>query len=116
MAGFGQHGRLTRRVQRRFLLGAGRKRGWGRAHEHSKGANGARDFGLLLTTFLAGSYGVGAWRALRRRRALDLDESIAGRTRSPARGYPCFTLALMSPFNIEFWLAVVGSGGTLRVR
>lgn len=65
---------------------------------------------LLLLLLLAGSYGVGAWRALRRHRILNLTNDVPIQRTRRRSGYLLgFTLALMSPFNIGFWLAVVGS-------
>ena len=67
-------------------------------------------FSLFLLLFLAGSYGVGVWRALRRHRALNLTSELPVKRARRRSGYLLgFTLALMSPFNIGFWLAVVGS-------
>jgi threonine/homoserine/homoserine lactone efflux protein len=64
-------------------------------------------FSLVLLMFLAGSYSVGAWRAMRRHRSLSLTNGGPAR---PRNGYFLgLMLALMSPFNIGFWLAVIGS-------
>jgi threonine/homoserine/homoserine lactone efflux protein len=67
-------------------------------------------FSLLLLLFLATSYGIKAWRAMRKHRLLSLTSEIPARRSSHRSSYFLgFTLALMSPFNIGFWLAVIGS-------
>lgn len=75
---------------------------------------GGISFALLL--ILAFIFTRGAWRAARAQRAGSLEpaESSASVT-SMSRGYFLgLTLALTSPWNIGFWLAVVGSQtGTL---
>ena len=67
-------------------------------------------FSFILLLVLAGSYGVGAWRAMRRHRSLSLTSELPPTRLGRRSGYLLgFTLALMSPFNIGFWLAVIGS-------
>lgn len=66
---------------------------------------------LCLLLFLASVFLRGAWRAYRDRKA---DENLADKAiPQKRRGLPGFllgfTLALTSPWNIGFWLAVIGS-------
>ncbi len=71
---------------------------------------GVVSIGLLL--FLAWTFGSGAWRAWRRSREPG-DPSAAVPTRrfdTTHGGYVLgLTLALTSPWNIAFWLGVIGS-------
>ncbi|MEY2482440.1 MAG: LysE type translocator [Verrucomicrobiota bacterium] len=61
-------------------------------------------FGLLL--FLAGMFALGAWRAAHSLRADKAGDS-PGKIRR--RGYVLgFMMALTSPWNLGFWLAVIG--------
>lgn len=64
-------------------------------------------FALLL--FLAGMFALGAWRAARsRKKPLDRNDA-KGRRMTGRRGYLLgLTLALTSPWNLGFWLAVIG--------
>ena len=66
---------------------------------------------LVLLLFLACTYAIGAWRAARKHRDTSLTNGISTqRSRRRHSGYFLgFTLALASPFNIGFWLAVIGS-------
>ncbi len=70
-------------------------------------------FSLVLLLFLACTYAIGAWRAAREHREASLTNADNLPARNPRRrrgGYFLgFTLALASPFNIAFWLAVIGS-------
>lgn len=71
---------------------------------------GVLSVGLLL--FLAWTFGRGAWQAWQRSRAPgDPDAAVPARRFDSARGGYLlgFTLALTSPWNIAFWLAVIGS-------
>ena len=70
---------------------------------------GIVSFALLL--FLAYTYGIGAWRAAREQRNASLTNGLPARdSRRRSGGYFLgLTLALASPFNIGFWLAVIGS-------
>ncbi|MEP6810949.1 MAG: LysE family transporter [Chthoniobacterales bacterium] len=63
---------------------------------------------LALLLFLAGVFLRGAWRAYRDR-AHPTAASIPGKKRGLPGYLLGFTLALTSPWNIGFWLAVVGS-------
>ena len=66
---------------------------------------------FLLLLFLAGMFALGAWRAARSQmKSLDVDnDSRSGRRLTGRRGYLLgLTLALTSPWNLGFWLAVVG--------
>lgn len=65
---------------------------------------------FLLLLFLAGMFALGAWRAARSQKPLDGDNaSNDGRRLTGRRGYLLgLTLALTSPWNLGFWLAVVG--------
>lgn len=74
---------------------------------------------VVLLLFLAWTFGKGAWRAWHRSR-LPAGESVgavpAGRFGSTRGGYLLgLTMALTSPWNVAFWLGVVGSqaGGAL---
>ncbi len=69
---------------------------------------------LVLLLFLACTYAIGAWRAARKHRDTSLTNGISTQTsRRRHSGYFLgFTLALASPFNIGFWLAVIGSQQT----
>ncbi len=68
---------------------------------------------FLLLLFLAGMFALGAWRAAHamrsercplRRRCRTVEKRMTGR-----RGYLLgLTLALTSPWNLGFWLAVIG--------
>jgi threonine/homoserine/homoserine lactone efflux protein len=66
---------------------------------------------LILLLFLAYTYAVGAWRAAREHRNADLTNDFSARTAQRRHGgyFLGFMLALASPFNIGFWLAVIGS-------
>ncbi len=66
---------------------------------------------FLLLLFLAGMFALGAWRAARsQKKSADADnDSRNGRRLTGRRGYLLgLTLALTSPWNLGFWLAVVG--------
>ncbi len=75
-----------------------------------RGILGALSFGLLI--FLAVVFGLGAWRTARAQRTVS---APAGETIEPqkSRTMPAyllgFTFTLTSPWNIGFWLAVIGS-------
>ncbi|MEO5722173.1 MAG: LysE family transporter [Chthoniobacterales bacterium] len=66
---------------------------------------------LLLLLFLASVFLRGAWRAWRERNAngKPADNGIPGKKRGLPGFLLGFTLALTSPWNIGFWLAVIGS-------
>lgn len=73
-------------------------------------ALGVLSVGLLL--FLAWTFGRGAWKAWRASRAPgDLDAAGPARRFDSTRGGYLLglSLALTSPWNIAFWLAVIGS-------
>ncbi|HEX3817815.1 MAG TPA: LysE family transporter [Chthoniobacterales bacterium] len=71
-------------------------------------ALGAVSFCLLL--FLAFTFARGAWRTARSHTAAVAPERM--RKTSLSRGYFLgFILALTSPWNIGFWLAVIGAQG-----
>jgi threonine/homoserine/homoserine lactone efflux protein len=63
---------------------------------------------LILLLFLASTFSLGAWRAWRTHR-----QSVSGNEPKQRRRMPGYllglTLALTSPWNIGFWLAVIGS-------
>jgi threonine/homoserine/homoserine lactone efflux protein len=67
-------------------------------------------FALLL--FLAGMFAWGAWRSAhlsRNKNAADGDAPRNGGRKTSRRGYLLgFTMALTSPWNLGFWLAVIG--------
>jgi threonine/homoserine/homoserine lactone efflux protein len=66
---------------------------------------------LCLLLFLAGVFLRGAWRAYRDQKA-DMklaDEAVPKENRGLPGFLLGFTLALTSPWNIGFWLAVIGS-------
>jgi threonine/homoserine/homoserine lactone efflux protein len=68
-------------------------------------------FALLL--FLAFTFAVGAWRATQKNNSLGDNRAAIDRRENRSRGYLLgFTLALTSPWNIGFWLAVIGSQQT----
>lgn len=70
-------------------------------------ALGAISFTLLL--FLAWTFLSGAWRGWRRMRAGLAQPTPAGRLETAHGGYLLgLTMALTSPWNIAFWLAVIG--------
>lgn len=64
---------------------------------------------FLLLLFLAGMFALGAWRAARSRgKPLDAN-GARGKRVTGRRGYLLgLTLALTSPWNLGFWLAVIG--------
>ena len=66
---------------------------------------------LCLLLFLASAFLRGAWRAYRDRAAGAklADEAVLRRKRGLPGFLLGFTLALTSPWNIGFWLAVIGS-------
>jgi threonine/homoserine/homoserine lactone efflux protein len=66
---------------------------------------------LILLLFLACTYAIGAWRAAREHRDPSLTNDLSPRIPQRRRGgyFLGFMLALASPFNIGFWLAVIGS-------
>ncbi|HEV2841203.1 MAG TPA: LysE family transporter [Chthoniobacterales bacterium] len=67
---------------------------------------------FLLLLFLAGMFALGAWRAahsLRGETSAEGDPSNNGKRMAGRRGYLLgLTLALTSPWNLGFWLAVIG--------
>jgi threonine/homoserine/homoserine lactone efflux protein len=67
---------------------------------------------FLLLLFLAGMFALGAWRSarsLRNKTPPDGDASSNGTRMTGRRGYLLgLTLALTSPWNLGFWLAVIG--------
>ena len=67
---------------------------------------------FLLLLFLAGMFALGAWRAahsVRGETSADGDPSNNGKRMTGRRGYLLgLTLALTSPWNLGFWLAVIG--------
>lgn len=67
---------------------------------------------FLLLLFLAGMFALGAWRAAHSPRGettADGDPSNNGKRMAGRRGYLLgLTLALTSPWNLGFWLAVIG--------
>jgi threonine/homoserine/homoserine lactone efflux protein len=65
---------------------------------------------FLLLLFLAGMFAIGAWRAGRsREKPLDGSDANDGKRMTGRRGYLLgLTLALTSPWNLGFWLAVIG--------
>jgi threonine/homoserine/homoserine lactone efflux protein len=67
---------------------------------------------FLLLLFLAGMFALGAWRAAhpqRRDTSADDHASNNGKQMAGRRGYLLgLTLALTSPWNLGFWLAVIG--------
>jgi threonine/homoserine/homoserine lactone efflux protein len=70
-------------------------------------------FSFLLLLFLAGMFALGAWRSThwsRDKTSVGGDASSTGSRMMKRRGYPLgLTLALTSPWNLGFWLAVIGS-------
>jgi threonine/homoserine/homoserine lactone efflux protein len=65
---------------------------------------------LALLLFLAGMFALGAWRTARSQdKALDGSDANDGKRMTGRRGYLLgLTLALTSPRNLGFWLAVIG--------
>lgn len=67
---------------------------------------------FLLLLFLAGMFALGAWRSarsLREKAPAGGDASSNGSRMTGRRGYLLgLTLALTSPWNLGFWLAVIG--------
>lgn len=67
---------------------------------------------FLLLLFLSGMFALGAWRSahcLRDKTAVDNTPSKDGTRMTGRRGYLLgLTLALTSPWNLGFWLAVIG--------
>jgi threonine/homoserine/homoserine lactone efflux protein len=71
---------------------------------------------FLLLLFLAGMFALGAWRSARasRSNAFAGSDPGKGRRMTGRRGYLLgFTLALTSPWNLGFWLAVIGGQQSL---
>jgi threonine/homoserine/homoserine lactone efflux protein len=70
---------------------------------------------FLLLLFLAGMFALGAWRAVRsREKPLDGSDTSDGKRLRGRRGYLLgLTLALTSPWNLGFWLAVIGGQQTV---
>jgi threonine/homoserine/homoserine lactone efflux protein len=64
---------------------------------------------FLLLLVLAGMFALGAWRAAHsREKSLESDDTT-GKRMTGRRGYLLgLTLALTSPWNLGFWLAVIG--------
>ena len=76
---------------------------------------GVRGFSGLM--YLRAQYpsvfAVGAWRATQKNNSLGDNRAAIDRRENRSRGYLLgFTLALTSPWNIGFWLAVIGSQQT----
>jgi threonine/homoserine/homoserine lactone efflux protein len=65
---------------------------------------------FLLLLYLAGMFALGAWRAARsQEKPLDGSQASDGKRLTGRRGYLLgLTLALTSPWNLGFWLAVIG--------
>lgn len=67
---------------------------------------------FLLLLFLAGMFALGAWRsarAMQGKSTAGSDASDDGKRMTGRRGYLLgLTLALTSPWNLGFWLAVIG--------
>lgn len=67
---------------------------------------------FLLLLFLAGMFALGAWRAahsIRNETPAEADALDNGKRNAGRRGYLLgLTLALTSPWNLGFWLAVIG--------
>ena len=67
---------------------------------------------FLLLLFLAGMFALGAWRSAHALQGKDVSEddtSNNGKRMTGRRGYLLgLTLALTSPWNLGFWLAVIG--------
>ncbi|MDQ2918949.1 MAG: LysE family transporter, partial [Verrucomicrobiota bacterium] len=62
---------------------------------------------LVLLLFLAVTFSIGAWRAARKQ---EKREAFEAKERRRLPGYFLgFSFALTSPWNIGFWLAVIGS-------
>lgn len=71
-------------------------------------------FALLL--FLAWTFLSGAWRSFARRRSGDAPPSAPGRFDGTLGGFVLgLTMALSSPWNIAFWLAVIGQQAQNRM-
>jgi threonine/homoserine/homoserine lactone efflux protein len=67
---------------------------------------------LILLLLLAGVFALGAWRAARSRKAHLTRASLSPSAQKGRTSHGCLlglTIALTSPWNIGFWLAVVGS-------
>ena len=65
---------------------------------------------LALLLFLAGMFALGAWRTARSQdKSLDGSDANDRKRMTGRRGYLLgLTLALTSPWNLGFWLAVIG--------
>jgi threonine/homoserine/homoserine lactone efflux protein len=64
---------------------------------------------LVLLLFLAWTFFRGAWRSWRRQRAGEAPAPAIGRFDSTHGGFVLgLTMALSSPWNLAFWLAVIG--------
>lgn len=68
---------------------------------------GVISLGLLL--FLAAVFALGAWRTARHHRAESPSSAETNRRRGMPGYFLGLTLTLTSPWNIGFWLAVIGS-------
>ncbi|HYM29793.1 MAG TPA: LysE family transporter [Candidatus Cybelea sp.] len=81
---------------------------WVSRYEQARQALAALSLALLC--ILAAIYLYGAWNGLRRLRSdTDQTQTVAGGLDSARGGYALgLTLALTSPWNITFWLAVIG--------
>lgn len=71
------------------------------------------DVSFALLLFLASMFALGAWRAahsLRKAKRADDDDLPKNGSRKTSRGSYLlgFTMALTSPWNLGFWLAVIG--------
>jgi threonine/homoserine/homoserine lactone efflux protein len=63
---------------------------------------------FVLLLFLAGMFGLGAWRSAQQKRS-PIDEANHPRQAKKYGGYLLgLTMALTSPWNLGFWLAVIG--------
>lgn len=64
---------------------------------------------LVLLLFLAARFAASAWKIYRSQRCVDLAPAPQAKGRGFLLG---FLVVLMSPWNIGFWLAVIGSQST----
>jgi threonine/homoserine/homoserine lactone efflux protein len=66
---------------------------------------------LALLLFLAARFAVGAWQIYRTHRLIGL-EGMPARTEKRGGFFVGLLIVLLSPWNVGFWLAVIGSQQT----
>lgn len=63
---------------------------------------------FVLLLFLAGMFALAAWRATQKKVFVDNDDASSLRAKKYSGYFLGLTIALTSPWNLGFWLAVIG--------